>query len=352
MNRPILACAFLAMASAAVYAQQQPAPAPSPYQGQSNPPADDVITAQPEPSGQPEASGQPDQPQQEARPEKPRAGKPLVQPAPVNPTGSGADMNSSQVSNPSTSLRTGPGAPEYSAPNQADGTDDGIVRVAPPDRTNDGLLPTSEPGLTRRYDDPDGDIVHPHPLAPGELGPGTMIRVRLMNELSTAQSQPGETFRSRVASDVLQDGKVLIPAGAEIDGRVMEVSEGHTGGHGTIRLRPDTVILTDGQRFHMDAQVTGTPGSRTHVSGEGTINAGSRWKKDGIEYGGAVGAGAVTGAVIAGPVGALTGSIIGAGAITVHLLTDHPQARLEAGTVLLITLNSRLNLVATNTASN
>jgi len=331
MNRPILACTFLAMASAAIYAQQQPAaPASDQYQGQSTPPADDVITAQP------------DQPEQEAKPEKPRAGKPLVQPVPANPPTPGMWTNSSQVPN------SGPGAPasNYPAQNQAEGTDDGTVKVAPPDRN------PASPALTRRYDDPDGDIVHPHPLAPGELGEGTMIRVRLISELSTSQSEVGETFKSRVASDVLQGGQVLIPAGAEIDGRVVEVSEGHAGGHGSIRLRPDTVILTDGRQFHMDALVTGTPGSRTNVNSEGTINAGSRWKKDGIEYGGAVGAGAVAGAVIAGPVGALTGGIIGAGAITVHLLTDHPQARLEPGTVLLITLNSRLNLVATNTASN
>ena len=58
-------------------------------------------------------------------------------------------------------------------------------------------------------------------------------------------------FKSHVASDVLQDGQVLIPAGAEIDGRVVEVSEGHAGGHGSIRLRPDMVILPDGRRFHM-----------------------------------------------------------------------------------------------------
>ncbi len=340
MNRPILACVFLAMASAGLYAQQQPAPPPSDssqgpgqYQGQSNPPADDVITAQQ------------DEPEQEAKPEKPRAGKPLVQPtpAPSYPAGNGVGPSPSQkYSSAPTANYAAPSA--AATPNQSDGTDNGIVGAAP-ERT--------DPGLNRRYaEDPDGDIVHPHPLGPGEVAEGTTIRVRLTTELSTALSQVGETFKARVASDVLQDGKVLIPAGAEIDGHVVEVSEGHAGGHGTIRLRPDTVVLSDGQQFHMDAMVTGTPGSRTHVNGEGTINAGSRWKKDGVEYGGAVGAGAVTGAVIAGPVGALTGSLIGAGAITVHLLIDHPQARLGPGTVLLITLNSRLNLVATTTASN
>jgi hypothetical protein len=319
MNRPILTCVFLAFATAALCAQQ-PAQS-SPYQGQSNPPADDTITAQP------------DQPDQPVQPAKPRAGKPLVAPAPA-------------IAQPEHPTSVDPATNDPNPNPNGDGTDDGIVRIAPSDQT-------VRPALTSRgFNDPDGDIVHPHPLAAGEVAEGTLIRVRLMTGLSTASSQPGEVFKSHVASDVLQDGQVLIPAGAEIDGRVMEVSEGHTGGHGSIRLRPDTVILLDGQRYRMDGQVTGTPGSKTRVNGEGTINAGSRWKKDGFEYGGAVGAGAVTGAVIAGPVGALTGSLIGAGAITVHLLTDHPQARLEPGTVLLITLNSRLNLVATSTASN
>jgi hypothetical protein len=320
MNRPILTCVLLTFATAALYSQQ---PAQSnPYQGQSNPPADDTITAQP------------DQPDQPVQPAKPRAGKPLVAPAPAM----------SQPEHP-TSVDPSTNYPSL----DAGGTDDGIARIAPSDPGNR----TVRPALTSRgFNDPDGDIVHPHPLAPGEVPEGTMIRVRLMTGLSTAKSAPGELFKSHVASDVLQDGQVLIPAGAEIDGRVVEVSEGHTGGHGSIRLRPDTVILLDGQRYRMDAQVTGTPGSKTRVNGEGTINAGSRWKKDGFEYGGAVGTGAVTGAVIAGPVGALTGGLIGAGAITVHLLTDHPQARLEPGTVLLITLNSRLNLVAASTVSN
>ena len=71
------------------------------------------------------------------------------------------------------------------------------------------------------------------------------------------------------------------------------------------------------------------------------MTPGSRLKKDGIEYGGAVGAGAVTGAILGGPGGALAGTIIGAGVITAHLLISHPQATLDNGTVLLFTLNSR-----------
>ena len=53
---------------------------------------------------------------------------------------------------------------------------------------------------------------------------------------------------------MIQDGQVLIPAGSEIDGKVISVSTGHIGGHGSMRLRPETVILPDGSHFRLYAQ--------------------------------------------------------------------------------------------------
>jgi hypothetical protein len=182
-------------------------------------------------------------------------------------------------------------------------------------------------------------------LRPGMLGEGTMIRVRLIDRLSTATSEKGQPFRTRVATDVLRDGEVLIPAGSEIDGRVAEVSRGHVAGYGTMRLQPELVILPDGSRLRMSADVTSTPGSHTRVIGEGTIRPGSQLKKDGIEYGGGVGAGVVTGAIVGGPVGAAAGGLVGAGVITVHLLVDHPQATLDEGTALMFMLTQPLDLV-------
>jgi len=158
-------------------------------------------------------------------------------------------------------------------------------------------------------------------------------------------NESGDAFRTRVVSDVIQDGQVLIPAGAEIDGKVASVSSGHFAGHGSMRLQPEFVILADGSRFHMYAETTGAPGSNDRVGGEGAITPGSRLKKVGIEYGAVAGAGIVTGAMIAGPGGALAGGIIGASVITVHLLVDHPQATLDDGTVLLFTLSEPLHLV-------
>ena len=102
----------------------------------------------------------------------------------------------------------------------------------------------------------------------------------------------------------------------------------------------------------LHAQTTGTPGSRTRIGSEGTIAPGSRLKRDGIEYGGAVGAGAVTGAILGGPAGAATGGLIGAGAITVHLLVNHPQATLESGTTIVFTLTEPLDMVPAPSSGN
>jgi hypothetical protein len=305
----------LYVAAAAALAAQTSQP--NPYAGTSNPPPDDQITEPTNPAPAP--------------PAKPPAAH-YAQPA--------AAPNADGSLNPAVAPAPANGQPA-TADNPAMSGDNGTVEVAPDAGRQRGLNQRSYSS------DPDGDIVHPElALAPGELGGGTTIRVRLLDRLSTAMNQRGDVFHTQVATDVMQGGQVLIPAGARIDGRVVEVSEGHAGGHGSMRLRPETVILADGKQFRIFAETSGAPGSGTRVGSEGTIAPGSRVKRDSIEYGGAVGAGAITGAVVGGPAGALAGTIIGAGAVTVHLLVSHPQAVLESGTTLLFTLTEPLNLMA------
>jgi hypothetical protein len=312
MNRSILVCALMIAGAASLAAQQA-----GQYQGTSKPPSNDTIVS--------------DSPADAA---PARTAIPVAKPSPAHAYVQPAEPVQAQVQvqteQPAT-VNTANTAP-------ADGTDNGIVQIAPD--------PEARPGLSRRAAaEPDGDIVHPAPLGQNELGEGTVIRVRLLNTVSTAISEEGESFRSRVSSDVVQDDRVLIPAGSEIDGRITNVSTGGFGGHGSMHLVPETVVLPDGSRFKMYGQVTATPGSNTRVGDEGSINPGSRLKRNSIEYGGAVGAGAVTGVVLGGPVGALAGSMVGAGVITAHLLISHPQATLDEGTYLQFMLTERLNLV-------
>jgi hypothetical protein len=317
MNRMIVVCALFVVAAATLGAQD--ASQAGPYQGTSNPPADDTIETSSTPAPKPPA----------ARPVAPVQSQDQVQdPSQAQPQ----PQSQVQYQPPASSID--PSATDRDP-------DSEVVEVQP------RAAAPAQPVLTNRADfnDPDGDIVHPRPLPPGVLAEGTTVRVRLLQRLSTASAEQGEAFRSRVGTDVLQGNQVLIPAGSEIDGRVVEVSSGHLGGHGTMRLQPETVILPDGSRYKLHAETTGTPGSRTHVGSEGTINPDSRAKRDGIEYGGAVGAGVTTGAILGGPVGALTGGLIGAGVVTAHLLVSHPQAVLEPGTTLIFTLSEPLRLV-------
>ena len=315
MNRPILACVFFALATTVLVAQD--ASQSSPYQGTSNPPPDDTITTseQPAPIPKPPAG----HPAQQQAP----AAATLIQPAPQS-------MAARQDNSP---------VPR----SYGDGTDEGIVGIA-----------ASTPTLaTRAYaSDPDGDIVHPAALPPGTLGEGTQIRVRLIDEVSSSFSEQGEPFRSRVATDVLQDGKVVIPAGAEIDGRVAQVAKGRFGGHGSILLEPETVTLENGSRFELHAVVDSTPGSNLRVGPEGVITPGSRLKKDGYEYAGVGGGGMVVGAILGGPAGMLAGGLIGAGLVTTHLLVNHPQANVEAGSYLMLTLTGQVQLVPAGTQGN
>ncbi len=330
MSRSIFVCALMLATSAALGAQQ--ASQSNPYAGVSHPPADDTIVDMTPPAPEPAPASKPS-PAKLATPQPaPAAAESQPQPSPA------AGQAAPEASPSNFSL-------SYPGPEPGDGTDDGIVLVEP--GASHAPAPPAEPSLNESAyaNNPDGDIVHPEPLAPGELGQGTNIRVRLLQSLSTAYDQDGQAFRTQVASDVIQDGRVLIPAGSEIDGTVERVSSGHFGGHGSIRLRPETVILPGGSRYQLYAQVFATPDSRTRVTDEGAIVPGSQVKKDSIEYGGAAGVGVTTGAILGGPAGALAGGLVGASMITAHLLLSHPQPSLNSGTTLVFSLTRPLEMV-------
>lgn len=289
---------------AALWAQQNP------YEGVSQPPADDTYITTNRP------------------PAKPSANHPVAD-------------EQTQV----TDVATPAAAPQPQARPSATDPDADIVQPSAPAAAAQPEPIRVRPNAAQYASkDPDGDIVHPRQPRAGELPEGATIRVRLLQRLSTATTEKGEDFRTLVSIDVLQNGRVLIPAGAEIDGHIVEASSGTFAGRGTMRLRPEYVILPNGTRYRMHAELSSTPGNSTRVNNEGTLLPGPRTGRDAIEYGGAVGTGATTGAIMGGPAGAVAGGLIGAGAVTAHLLISHPQAVLETGTALVFTLTEPLSL--------
>jgi hypothetical protein len=288
----------------ASFAQQA---AQSPNTGVSNPPADDTITvSQDEPTPAP----------------KPSPAVAAAPAAPVNP--------------PATTTAT------------ASNPDEGIVTSLPSSASTPAPA-TSATLETRDAYNPDADIVGYVPSPNNELAEGTNIRVRLLDSLSTKETNAGTAFKAQVATDVYKNGRVIIPAGSELRGRVVNVTQGHHfGPAATLRLRPDVVILPDGTAYHLYAQVIESKAPNTRTDSEGGIQPSSHLKKEAIEYGAGAGTGAIVGAKIAGLHGAVIGSLIGAGVITVHLMMQHPEmAEVPKGSVVTFSLTEPMDLMPT-----
>jgi hypothetical protein len=341
----LLAIASLLLAPAALaHAQTTSASgSSSQYSGVSNPPPNDTITADEEETQSAPAKPAPGTPASQqtyeqsyvpgAQPQAAPATAPAMAPAqpvagmqtPVQPAASG-----STASNAATDVNN----PDYGI---VTSTDD--PAPAPQDTEDTGY----SAHLVSRPQDPSYGIVDMVPSGPNELAEGTDIRVRLLTPLDTATTQEGTLFRAQVSQDVYKDGRVVIPVGSEMRGRVVQVSQGHRiGMHATLRLRPDDILLPDGTAYHLYAEAVGTnvPGIRT--DDEGGIQAAPHIAKDLSEYG--LGAGGVFG----GPVGAGAGAIVGASMVTTHMLLQKPsQAILERGSGVVFSLTEPMALIAT-----
>lgn len=275
-------------------------------------------------------------------PAKPSAAIPAAQPAPASPAPVAAPASTTQSQDDSDEdiVTTAPAANDAAgatnSTSDSQNPDYGIVTSAPP------ATPALQPG---QYN-PNNDIVNFVPVDPNALAEGTNITVRLSQDLSTTGTQRGETFRATVAQNVYNGSTLVIPAGAEMRGRVVFVSQGHhIGPHATLRLRPDVIILPDGTAYHLYADVIASDAPGTRVNDEGGIEASHHYKKDAVEYGSGAGVGAIAGGEIAGPVGAGVGSVVGAGLVTTHMLVQAPQAaNLPQGSVLVFTLTEPMPL--------
>jgi hypothetical protein len=336
----ILAALCGALPAPALLAQSaQSAPPPPPPQTQQSQPNQDQYTgvAHPPPDSSIQADEDLSQPAPPPAP-KPSAAIPM---APATPPPAVAAAPAPVASPEPVAASPAHRAMNSDLAGQVDNTDYGIVTAV--------QAPGTAAPLQSRPASADYGIVADVPYNAYDLREGTNITVRLAQELSTTDTQPGTAFRASVMKDVYSDGKVIIPAGSEMRGRVVTVSQGrHLGPHATIRLRPDVVVLPDGTAYHLFAEVVETDAPGTRADDEGGIQASNHYKKDAIEYGGAVGTGAVVGGVIAGPVGAGVGTLVGAGAVTTHMLLQNPQAaKLPEGTLLVFSLTEPMGLTPT-----
>jgi hypothetical protein len=269
---------------------------PSPYEGVSQPPANDAITT--------------------------TAQAPAAAPATAAPTTA-----------PTQSAAPAP------APAVKNNPDAGIVETAP---AAGQLQPRNTEALT---DNTDAGIVTTVPSPANALPEGTIFRVRVLDDIDAASSKTGTPFRAQLTQDILRNGKVVVPVGSALHGRVIYATAGnHLNGGSVLHLRPDEFVLPDGTRYHLHAEVIDTIGSNTKTKGEGNIVADQHGKRTVAELGMGAGSGAILGAVVGGGVGAVVGTAVGAGVVTAHWLLTNWSANLPAQSTLVLSLTDPMSL--------
>ena len=158
-----------------------------------------------------------------------------------------------------------------------------------------------------------------------EIPSGTVVRIRMIDKLSSEEAQVNDTFRATLEDSIMVDGRELYPKGADVLGRVVDV-------------RPSGRLSQPGE---LDL-VLMTISSRTVASSVRTeplvIKGQSHTKSNATKIGGGAALGAIIGGIAGGGKGAAIGTVVGAGAGTAGAAaTGKKAATVDSEAVLAFT---------------
>ena len=177
------------------------------------------------------------------------------------------------------------------------------------------------------------DIGEPAVPVELEVPHGTLLRLTLDDTLSSHESSVGESFVARVEQEVSIDGRVAIPYGAVVRGRVTEAHEAHkVGGRAALGVAFETLETGDGGSLPIAASLRRI-GKSEKV-------------KDGAIIAGATAAGAILGESIDKGEGGVIGGILGGiGGAFAAKETGGKPIEILAGTGLAIELEAPMTVV-------
>lgn len=161
----------------------------------------------------------------------------------------------------------------------------------------------------------------------GTIPTGTVLNVRVIENLSSDTSQVGDLFHGTLEEDIEVNGRVIFPRGSNVEGRVTDAeSSGRLSGPGILELS-----LTSIKAANVSANVVATP---LKIEGE------SHTKSNVTKIGAGAAAGAIIGAIAGGGKGAAIGTVIGGAAGTgAAAATGKREAKVESEAVLSWTIS-------------
>jgi len=171
----------------------------------------------------------------------------------------------------------------------------------------------------------------PRPRVAVTLPEGTTLDVEIAKTLSSATSKVGDTFRARVAEDVVEDGEVAIPAGSEVVGEVTQAAPiaKKIGGQASLGLRFTDLILPSGETVPVSASL-----QRAGKNESG---------RDAATIGGAAAGGAILGNILnrgdrgrGSVIGALIGAVAGT---AIAARTKGEEVEIAQGSVVRLQLD-------------
>lgn len=191
------------------------------------------------------------------------------------------------------------------------------------------VIVDEEPGSSSRRRESSSSRESSSTARAGSIPVGTELDVRLQRRLNSGIAQVDDRFEATTLVDVVEDGRVLIPAGSVMRGVVSDVKPaGRVERRASMTLQFEEITVN---RRDYDVRAT--------VS-EALESGGYR------DDAGKIGAGAIVGGIIGGILGggkgAVAGILIGGGGVVAA--TEGQEVDLDAGTVLRVRLDEPLAL--------
>jgi hypothetical protein len=159
--------------------------------------------------------------------------------------------------------------------------------------------------------------------------------VRITEALSSKDAQPNQVFHGSLAGDLIADGMVAVPQGAEVVGRVVDAKDAaHFAGSSLLSIEL-TQINTKSRQIPVVTEAYSKEGQ-------------GRGKNTAVKTGGGAAVGAIIGALAGGgrgaAIGAAAGGATGAG---VNAVTRGQQVQIQPETLINFKLQSPITVTTT-----